>query len=160
MPEETIPIKHPAGTVGKLLTADESETNMFADSTTENKGFELSEKRLKQILGGYLLSLGWILQIQWESKHGIDIEAKRGSQRWVIQVKSSSNPTTKPNIVFASVLGEIVQRIDDTGSQYSIALPDCIPFYRLWRRLPQTAKHRIGLSALFVNSSGEVKELF
>ena len=116
----------------------------------------LSERRTKQILNDFLISQGWDPQIDWGPAHGIDIEARRGTMRWIIEVKVSELPDEKVVDAFVSVLGEILQRMDDPKTRYSIALPDTEPFRRLWKRLPTLAKHRSGITALFVNSSGYV----
>jgi hypothetical protein len=118
----------------------------------------LSDKRMKQILEKYLLALGWYPEIQWRYTGGVDIEAKLGSQRWVIEVKNPPYPALNPNDTFVAVLGEILQRMDHGNSKYSIAIPDAEPFRRLWRRLPSLARGRTGITALFVNPSGLVSE--
>ncbi len=43
-------------------------------------------------------------------------------------------------------------------ARYSIALPDMKQYRGLWDRLPQLAKSRTGVSALFVGADGEVIE--
>ena len=116
-----------------------------------------SEKRTKQILGEFLASAGWEPQIGWGPSHGVDIEAKRGAARWVIEVKVPEPPTMVVE-AFVSVLGKILQRMHDPGSKYSIAVPDAEPFHRLWERLPILVKKRVGITALFVSSSGKVTE--
>ncbi|MDP2931337.1 MAG: hypothetical protein Q8O05_02420 [Chloroflexota bacterium] len=118
----------------------------------------LPEKKIKQVLEGFLTSQGWNPEIAWGSTHGIDIEAKRNTDRWIIEVKVSefSNPVIVNS--FVSVLGEILQRMNDPGCKYSIALPDAEPFRRLWERLPILAKNRTEITALFVNRAGIVTE--
>jgi len=54
---------------------------------------------------------------------------------------------------------ELLQRMDDPDARYSIALPDMQQFRRLWQRLPQLAKARTTISALFVSPSGNVEEV-
>ncbi len=60
---------------------------------------------------------------------------------------------------FLGVLGELLQRMTDPAAKYSIALPDLPQFRRLWDRLPELAKQRTGISALFVSESGRVDEV-
>jgi len=60
---------------------------------------------------------------------------------------------------FLSILGELLQRMDDPDARYSIALPDMKQFRRLWQRLPDLAKSRTEISALFVDGSGRVEEV-
>ena len=56
--------------------------------------------------------------------------------------------------------GEIVQRqrMDDPAARYSIALPDMAQFRGLWKRLPQLAKQRTQVTALFARADGTVRE--
>jgi hypothetical protein len=60
---------------------------------------------------------------------------------------------------FLGVLGELLQRMSDPEAKYSIALPDLPQFRRLWERLPELAKRRTTISALFVSGSGDVEEV-
>jgi hypothetical protein len=114
---------------------------------------ETAEKKIRQSLETYLKERGWQPDIAWGKCHGIDIEAKRGNECWIIQV-SNINPL-RPLIVsaFLAVLGEILQRMDDPHCKYSIALPDLEQFRRLWSRLPHLAKSRTGITALFVSDT-------
>ena len=118
----------------------------------------LPEKRIKQILEVFLITQGWNTKIAWGFTHGIDIEAKRNTDRWIIEVGVSKlgNPTIISS--FVSVLGKILQRMDDPECKYSIALPDTEPFRRLWERLPILVKDRTEITALFVNHAGTVIE--
>jgi hypothetical protein len=124
----------------------------------ETRVDNIPEKKIKQVLEIYLSSRGWKSEINWSKGHGIDIEAKRGNERWIIQVNGSS--PLRPLIVnaFLSVLGEIIQRMDDSTCKYSIALPDTEQFRRLWERLPVLAKNRTGITALFVKLTGNLVE--
>ncbi|BDG48321.1 hypothetical protein PspKH34_28820 [Parageobacillus sp. KH3-4] len=49
---------------------------------------------------------------------------------------------------FLTILGEILQRMEDPYAKYSIALPGIQQFLKLWDRLPLLAKMR---TALFVD---------
>ena len=60
---------------------------------------------------------------------------------------------------FLGILGETLQRMDDLFAKYSIALPDVPQFHKLWERLPQLAKRRTEITALFVTAQGAVTEV-
>jgi hypothetical protein len=120
---------------------------------------ERAEKRIKKALESYLNAEGWKTEIAWGSAHGIDIHAQRDRQTWVIEVKTWEDLDRSPIDSFVSVLGEILQRMDDPHTKYSIALPDVEPLRRLWGRLPELAKARMGITALFVDPAGAVTEL-
>jgi hypothetical protein len=89
-----------------------------------------------------------------------EIKASCGTHKWVIVLDGTGTTVSDPGHFFIAVLGEVIQRIENQNNKYSIALPDTVPYQRLWKRLPQLAKKRLGITALFVNSSGMVREEF
>ena len=118
-----------------------------------------TEKKIKQVLEGYLNSQGWNAKIAWGSTHGIDIEANRGQDRWIIEVKGWENLEDTMANSFAMVLGKILQRMDEPWTKYSIALLDTEQYRRLWKRLSALVKNKTGITALFVMSEGAVTEM-
>jgi len=120
---------------------------------------EIPEKKIKHILENYLASSGWEIVANWGNNPGLDIEAKLGDDRWIIEVKGSGDYNFIRVNFFHAVLGEILQRMNDPHYKYSIALPDTELFRRLWERLPALAKSRLGVTALFVNLTGSITEL-
>jgi hypothetical protein len=96
--------------------------------------------------------------VAWSHSHGADIEAQRNGQRWVIEAKGCGSRGAMRVNYFLAILGELLQRMTDPDSLYSIALPDLKQFRSLWQRLPLIAKTRTGITALFISDSGEVTE--
>lgn len=118
-----------------------------------------AEDRLKAVLEQWLAADGWSTEIAWAKQRGVDIHARRSEERWLIEVKGiGSRPEMRVNY-FIGILGETLQRMDDPAAKYSIALPDVPQFRNLWKRLPQLAKKRTGISVLFVSAEGKVIEL-
>jgi len=152
--------KREDGRIGNWLIETSYTHKVFRQNEIESIADEISEKKIKKVLSDYLAYRGWELEVPWGTSHSIGIEAKLDNHRWIIQVKGSAS--FHPIIVnnFLSVLGEILQRMDNPNSKYSVALPDKDQFRRLWRRLPGLAKSRMGISALFVNPEGRVVEEF
>lgn len=60
---------------------------------------------------------------------------------------------------FLAILGETLQRMSDINAKYSIALPHMKQFINLWQRLPDLAKQRTGITALFIDNQGNVIEM-
>ncbi len=118
----------------------------------------LQDKRVRQILENFLASERWNPEITAFSKRGVDIDARRNGERWVIRVKVAQCSGSEIVDFFVSVLGEALQRMNEQSCKYSIALPDTKPFRRLWQRLPSLAKTRTGITALFVSPTGVVIE--
>lgn len=57
---------------------------------------------------------------------------------------------------FLSILGEMLQRMDDPAARYSIALPNMQQSRNLCMRLPVLAKKRVGIDAIFVSENGTI----
>ena len=151
--------KPPAGGyIGNYLTGD-AATPLAAPSPDNKRtaGEHLDEEAIKHILTDKLTAEGWTVSTAWSHAPGVDIDARRGSDRWMIEVKGpGSRPQMRVNY-FLSMLGEILQRMDDPAARYSIALPD-LPQYRgLWNRLPMLAKQRTGIDILFVDADRKVR---
>lgn len=118
----------------------------------------LSEDELKEALRTWLTCNGWSVRAAWGKSRGIDIKAERDGLRWIIEVKGLGSRQPMRVNYFIAILGETLQRMDDSNAKYSIALPDVPQFRGLWNRLPALAKHRTTISALFVSSEGDVVE--
>lgn len=125
-------------------------------STKESSMFK--EDNLKQILKDYLHTNGWETQIAWGKTPGIDINAMRGTERWIIEVKGLGSLSAMNVNYFLGVLAETLQRMDDPNAKYSIALPDVRQFRNLWIRLPLLAKKRTGITAIFIDEQGNINE--
>jgi len=119
----------------------------------------LSEDEVKRKLQAWLESSGWRVSVVWGRDAGIDLDAKRNGQRWIIEAKGCGSLNPMRVNYFLSILGELLQRMDDPNARYSIALPEMRQYRRLWQRLPQLAKSRTTISALFIDPSGRVDEV-
>lgn len=120
----------------------------------------LSEDEVKRFVKDWLERDGWSVTVAWGRQRGIDIEATRGEERWLIEAKGcGSRPEMRVNY-FIAMLGELLQRMDDPEAIYAIALPDMPQFRGLWDRLPDLAKKRTEISALFVDEGGTVRQVY
>ena len=119
----------------------------------------LSEDDVKRSLQAWLEASGWKASIIWGRGRGIDVEATKNGKRWIIEAKGCGSLNAMRVNYFLSILGELLQRMNDPNAQYSIALPDMKQFRGLWQRLPDLAKSRTRISALFVGTSGRVEEV-
>lgn len=116
----------------------------------------LSEDGVKRALCAWLSDAGWQVHYAWGKSRGVDIDARRDGARWLIEVKGQGSLSAMRVNYFLMILGELLQRMDDPTAHYSFALPD-LPQYRgLWGRLPELAKTRTEITALFVDECGSV----
>ena len=118
----------------------------------------LSEDEVKRKLKAWLEGVGWIVVTGGRSQ-GIIIAALQSGRRWVIEAKGRGSLDPMQVNDFPGVLGELLQQMRDPQAKYSVALPDLPRFRRLWNRLPNPAKRRTGISALFVDDAGRVREV-
>lgn len=116
----------------------------------------LSEEAIKKILNDHLMEQGWQTEVAWGGTHGIDIDARRSPERWIIEVKGSGSLNPMRVNYFLGILGELLQRMDEPTARYSIALPDLQQFRNLWSRLPDLAKQRTTIDAIFVSGDGTI----
>ena len=116
----------------------------------------LSEDEVKSHLAAWLKEQGWESKVAWGKSRGVDILATKAEQRWIIEVKGLGSLQPMRVNYFIGMLGETLQRMADPTAKYSIAMPDVAQFRGLWERLPQLAKQRTQISALFVTSKGAV----
>jgi hypothetical protein len=89
------------------------------------------------------------VEVAWAKTRGIDLDAHKDSQRWIIEIKGSGSLQPMCVNYFIGVLRELLQRMNDPKARYSIAFPDLKQFRNLWARLPLLAQERELKSALF-----------
>ena len=116
----------------------------------------LQEEEIKKALEDSLNNDGWVTEIAWGTNRGSDIVAVKGTNKWIIEVKGSGSRPAMQNNYFVSILGEILQRMDDVQAKYSIALPDMPKYRRLWNELPQLAKERTTIDLILVDENGNI----
>lgn len=119
----------------------------------------MSEDTVKGSVAEWLEGEGWSVHVKWGHERGIDIEALRGDERWVIEAKGSGSLQPMRVNYFITMLGETLQRMDDPNALYSIALPDMAQYRGLWDRLPRLAKSRTTISLILVGPNSKIEHL-
>jgi len=119
----------------------------------------LCEDDIKRSVKNWLEADGWHVDVRWGRDRGIDVDARRGDSRWVIEAKGCGSRNAMRVNYFIAMLGETLQRMEEPMTRYSIALPDLQQFRGLWARLPQLAKARTEITALFISETGTVTEV-
>ena len=99
---------------------------------------------------------GWDTRIAWGQSKGLDIDARRGVERWIIEVKGRGAYRQVQGNYFLGALAELLQRMDDPHARYSLAFPDLASYRGLWMRLPALAKSRTEITMLFIDELGAV----
>jgi len=123
-------------------------------------GLSHNEDKVKVRLEKWLVQSGWRCDVKYGNSRGIDIEAKKGPDRWIIEVKGYSPNDVQNRNSFLYVLGDLLMKMDDRSAKYSLALPDVPQYRRLWEGLPRLAKGRSCITCLFVGDAvGHFEEL-
>lgn len=151
-------IKRNDGLIGNYIS-DYNIDFTKEEINISKKRHGLSEDEIKKILNNELISEGWNTQVAWEKIKGIDIDAFKNKERWIIEVKGCGSRSAMRVNYFLAILGETLQRMSDPNAKYSIALPDMQQYRNLWDRLPRLAKDRTGMSIIFVNEEKEIEEV-
>lgn len=147
---------YPNGT--RIASSQLNPAQSVSSCGRHQRDHDLSEDEVKRLLSRWLEREGWTVKVAWGKERGLDIDAIRGEERWCIEVKGcGSRPEMRVNY-FIGILGETLQRMHDPNARYSIAFPNMKQFRGLWTRLPQLAKERTVITALFVSSDGDVAE--
>lgn len=149
------------GLIGNYLRENSIQsTEERTESRPKNHDLDaLSEDEIKSVLAAWLRAQGWESKVAWGNARGIDIDARRGAERWIIEVKGPGSRQPMRVNYFVGILGETLQRMDDANARYSIVFPD-LPQYRgLWQRLPALAKSRTQISIIFVSKDGTIDAL-
>jgi hypothetical protein len=147
------------GLIGNYCTGKEAAPLPMSPSAPIVNDTVFSEDQLKTALKGWLEAQEWEVEVAWGKIRGIDIHARRGAERWIIEAKGGGTLDAVRVNYFLGVLGETLQRMDDPKAAYSIALPDLKQFRNLWTRLPLLAKQRSEITALFVRGDGQVEQV-
>lgn len=149
------------GLIGNYLVGQKGDRtpNQSFEIKPKPAGEHLSEDEVKKYLENWLIGEGWQVQVAWGHSQGVDIKASQGTMKWVIEVKGGGSLQPMRVNYFLGVIGELLQRMDEPDTSYSIAFPDIQQFKGLWERLPALAKQRTKITALFVDRNGKVVHL-
>lgn len=148
------------GLIGNYPTDQAPE--IAAEAKVQPRAFDgepLQEEDIKHILADKLTAEGWDVKIAWGHTQGVDIDARRGNERWMIEIKGPGSRNEMRNNYFIGILGEMLQRMDDPNARYTIAFPDIEKFRRLWNDLPELAKKRTTIDLLLVDPQGNIENL-
>lgn len=116
----------------------------------------LQEEDIKHVLNDYLRREGWTVSVAWGHTPGVDIDARKANEHWLIEVKGPGSRQPMRVNYFIGILGETLQRMTDPDARYSIAFPDMSQYRGLWNRLPKLAKDRTTIDMLLIDAKGNI----
>jgi hypothetical protein len=116
---------------------------------------QLAEDSVKQAVEAALSAAGWTVDTRRGHTHGIDIEARSGDRRLVLEAKGEgSRPAMRVNF-FLGALGELLQRMTAPEARYGLALPAHRQFVSLVLRLPEWVRARLDLCFFLVRPAAD-----
>lgn len=141
-------VRSPEASVGELRRPSKSSS-----SRTRSTGDRITEDDVKEAVRAFLAADGFVVEVAWARAPGIDIVARHADgRRYLIEAKAEVGIAgAQQHNYFVGMLGELVQRMDDPGATYAIALPDNRQYRGLVHRLPELAKRRLGLAVFWVD---------
>jgi hypothetical protein len=152
------PTSYPAASFqnSRLVTLDGQEALQQFVYTGE---IGLTEDQVKQAVGVVLRREGWKDVTRWGRERGIDIEARRGAERMVLEAKGEGSLQAMRVNYFLCALGELLQRMDSSETRYGLALPAHRQFVGLVVRLPAWVKGRLNLCFYLVRPAPDGYEV-
>jgi len=111
----------------------------------------MTEDEVKQAVADWLQAQGWDVSVAWGRTRGIDIDATRGTEHFVIEAKGAGRYDQMSRNFFFVVLGDLLQRMTDEHTRHGLALPDMPPFINLVQRFPELARRRTQITFLLAS---------
>jgi len=148
------------GSSGKIVnrlteTGAQPPAPRSRSSPSSAPGTPITEDDVKAAVSDWLEAKGFDVAVAWGHDQGIDIEAKRGVERWVIEAKGTGGYDQMSRNYFFGVIGSLLQRMTDEHAHYALAMPDVPPFINLVARFPELARRRTQLWFLLVRRDGD-----
>ena len=84
------------------------------------------------------------------------IEAHNGKDRWLINVQGIKRGRKQTLPV---KLSEVIKKMDDSSTHYSIAFNDSISYRRQWNEIPSSVKERLNMSVILADKKGNIIEI-
>ena len=135
-------------------TAPRSTHASARASAPSSLGAPITEDDVKAVIAAWLENKGFQVAVAWGHAPGIDIDARRGDERWVIEAKGTGGYDQMSRNYFFGVIGSLLQRMTEENAHYALAMPDVPPFVNLVARFPELARRRTHLWFLLVSRDG------
>ncbi|MEF9962400.1 MAG: AT hook domain-containing protein [Erysipelotrichaceae bacterium] len=106
---------------------------------------------LSKLIKSWLGEHGWNYE-----EHKDYIEAFHDEKKWIINVQGIKRGRKQTLPV---KLSEVIKRIDNEKTHYSIAFNDSLTYRRQWNDIPQHVKEQLNMSVILADKKGNIIEL-
>ena len=120
---------------------------------------KITEDTVKSAIKQTLEADGWHTVVRFGHDHGIDIEAVRGNERFVLEAKGEGFSSPARSVNFDGALGELLRRMNAADARYGLAMPAHRQFIGLVARLPLWIRQRLSLWFFFVRPKADGLEV-
>ena len=156
--------KQPAAEASKSQIALAKPTIWLLDSHAAQQfafveDAHLTEDAVKAAIKQALEAHDWHAEVHWGHDRGIDIEAVRGNERFVLEAKGEGISNPARSVKFDGALGELIRRMNASEVRYGLALPAHRQFIGLVARLPLWIRLRLNLWFFFVRRAEQGLEV-
>src|SRR5688500_4420699 len=105
----------PSGKIVNRLTEAGAQTAAprSRSSTPSPPGTPITEDDVKAAVSDWLAAQGFKVAVAWGHDPGIDIEARRGLEGWVVEAKGTGGYDQMSRNYFFGVIGSLLQRMTD-----------------------------------------------
>lgn len=118
---------------------------------TKRKKRKCNSEDLSKLITRWLQDKGFVYESEKEY-----IKAHTDEGKWVINIQGikRGRKQTLPN-----KLSEVLKRMVDDQTRYSIAFNDSISYRRQWNEIPSKVKEKLNMSIILADKKGNIHEL-
>jgi len=115
----------------------------------------LDEECVKASVADFLRSRGYTVTVGKKRERGADMRATREGLGLIIEAKGEGSRNEMFNNYFIGILGELLQRMNETAAEYGIALPAHRKYARLIEELSDNVRFVLRVNFYLVRPSGD-----
>lgn len=115
----------------------------------------LNEESVKASVAEFLRNQGYTVAVGKKRERGPDIRASREGLKLIVEAKGEGSRNEMFNNFFVSILGEILQRMNEQAAEYGIALPAHRKYARLIEELSDNPRFVLRLNFYLVRPSSD-----
>lgn len=115
----------------------------------------LDEDTVKTSVADFLRSRGYTVSVGKKRERGADMRATKDGLKLIVEAKGEGSRSEMFNNFFISILGEVLQRMNEQAAEYGIALPAHRKYARLIEELSDNPRWVLRLNFYLVRFSSD-----